>query len=47
MWRDEAYLLDILIAARKVFGYVQGASWESFKDDERTQDALPWPPTSS
>ncbi len=40
MWRDEAYLLDILIAARKVFGYVLGASWGSFKDDARTQDAV-------
>lgn len=40
MWRDEAYLLDILIAARKALRYVQGASWESFKEDDRTQDAV-------
>ncbi len=40
MWRDEAYLLDILIAARKVSRYVQSSSWESFKEDSRTQDAV-------
>ena len=40
MWRDEAYLLDILIAARKVSRYVEGVSWESFKEDDRTQDAV-------
>jgi uncharacterized protein with HEPN domain len=40
MWRDEAYLLDILIAARKVSRYMEDASWESFKEDDRTQDAV-------
>jgi uncharacterized protein with HEPN domain len=40
MWRDDAYLLDILIAARKVLRYAEGFSWESFREDGRTQDAV-------
>ena len=40
MWRDDAYLLDILIAARKVLRYAEGFSWESFRQDDRTQDAV-------
>jgi uncharacterized protein with HEPN domain len=40
MWRDDAYLLDILIAARKVLRYAEGFSWESFQKDGRTQDAV-------
>lgn len=30
MWRDRAYLLDILIAARKVLEYTKGVTWEEF-----------------
>ena len=40
MWRDDAYLLDILIAARKVSRYAEGFSWEGFQEDGRTQDAV-------
>ncbi|MBW8874226.1 MAG: DUF86 domain-containing protein [Acidobacteria bacterium] len=40
MWRDDAYLLDILIAARRVLRYVGDLSWESFKEDEMAQDAV-------
>ena len=40
MWRDEAYLLDILIAARKILRYVEDLSWDNFKGDSRTQDAV-------
>jgi uncharacterized protein with HEPN domain len=40
MWRDDAYLLDVLIAARKVLRYSAGFSWESFREDDRTQDAV-------
>jgi uncharacterized protein with HEPN domain len=40
MWRDDAYLLDILIAARKVSRYVENASWDLFRQDDRTQDAV-------
>jgi uncharacterized protein with HEPN domain len=40
MWRDEAYLLDILIAARKVLRYVSDLSRELFKEDNLRQDAV-------
>jgi uncharacterized protein with HEPN domain len=40
MWRDDAYLLDILIAARKVLRYVEDVSWDLFRQDDRTQDAV-------
>jgi uncharacterized protein with HEPN domain len=40
MWRDDAYLLDILIAARKVSRYVRDLSWDDFQKDDRTQDAV-------
>jgi uncharacterized protein with HEPN domain len=40
MWRDGAYLLDILIAARKVLRYAEGFTWETFRADDRTQDAV-------
>ena len=40
MWRDDAYLLDILLAARKVLRYVGDLSWETFKEDEIIQDAV-------
>jgi uncharacterized protein with HEPN domain len=40
MWRDDAYLLDILLAARKVLSYTEGFSWEGFRKDGRTQDAV-------
>jgi uncharacterized protein with HEPN domain len=40
MWRDDAYLLDVLIAARKVLRYVEDISWDLFKNDDRTQDAV-------
>ena len=26
MWRDDAYLLDILVAARKALGFTKGAT---------------------
>ncbi|HKV10895.1 MAG TPA: DUF86 domain-containing protein [Thermoanaerobaculia bacterium] len=40
MWRDDAYFLDILIAARKVLQYTEGISWEGFKEDILLQDAV-------
>jgi len=40
MKRDEAYLLDILIAARKAIGFVEGMSWEEFVDSELHQNAV-------
>ena len=39
MWRDEAYLLDILNAARKVLQYTTGVAEEDFLRNELLQDA--------
>lgn len=40
MWRDDAYLLDMLLAARKVRDFIQGISWEQFQSDEIVQNAI-------
>jgi uncharacterized protein with HEPN domain len=40
MSRDEAYLLDILLAARDVRSYVEGFDFERFKESELHQDAV-------
>jgi uncharacterized protein with HEPN domain len=40
MRRDEAYLLDILLSARRALKYVEGLSWETFETDELKQDAV-------
>jgi uncharacterized protein with HEPN domain len=40
MWRDDAYLLDMLLAARKVMKYARGVDFERFKQDEILQDAI-------
>ena len=40
MWRDEAYLLDILLAARKIVRFSQGYSAEKFAADEVLQHAV-------
>ena len=40
MWRDDAYLLDMLKAARRVIKYVSGLSSEDFEKNELTQDAV-------
>lgn len=40
MLRDDAYLLDILTAARKVLLYSEGLSWERFRDEGILQDAI-------
>ena len=39
MRRDEAYLLDILIAAQKALEFVEGMSREEFADSEFHQTA--------
>ena len=31
MWRDEAYLLDMLLAARRVLEFSRDLSWEQFQ----------------
>ena len=40
MWRDDAYMLDILLAARKVGKFTANISWEKFKDDDLLQNAV-------
>jgi uncharacterized protein with HEPN domain len=40
MRRDEAYLLDILLAARRAIKYVEGLNWEEFEANELVQDAV-------
>lgn len=40
MWRDEAYLLDILLAARKIVRFSQGYGAEKFAADEVLQHAV-------
>jgi uncharacterized protein with HEPN domain len=40
MSRDEAYLLDILIAARKALTFTQGVTREHFERDEILQNAV-------
>jgi uncharacterized protein with HEPN domain len=40
MWRDDAYLLDMLIAARKVREFTRDVTWEQFEDDDLVQNAV-------
>lgn len=40
MRRDEAYLLDILIAARKAMAFVEGMTWETFVESKLHQNAV-------
>ena len=39
MWRDEAYLLDMLLAARKIQKFAEEANWEDFRANEVLQNA--------
>ena len=40
MWRDDAYLLDMLLAAGKVQTFTEGVTWERFQDDELLHHAV-------
>jgi len=40
MWRDAAYLLDILLAARKVCEFTTGIDWKRFEQDDLIQNAV-------
>ena len=40
MWRDPAYLLDILDAARLILSYVQDIDQQALKTDPMRQDAI-------
>jgi uncharacterized protein with HEPN domain len=39
MWRDEAHLLDMLLAARKVCEFTEGVDEHRFRTDEVLQNA--------
>lgn len=40
MWRDEAFLLDMLLAARKIRDFTLGFTAERFEADEVMQHAI-------
>ena len=40
MQRDEALLLDILIAARRALRFLEGMTWEAFEQSELHQNAV-------
>lgn len=40
MWRDDAYLLDMLLAARKVENFTAAMTWDKFLADDLTQNAV-------
>jgi uncharacterized protein with HEPN domain len=40
MWRDDAYLLDILIACRRVLKFTEGMNSEEFQKNEVVQYAV-------
>jgi uncharacterized protein with HEPN domain len=40
MPRDDAYLMDIVIACRKTTGFLSGVRWEDFEHDELRQQAV-------
>lgn len=40
MWRDEAYLFDILIAAKQAKKFSEELAWENFKTSSLHQHAI-------
>ena len=40
MWRDDAYLLDILIAARRALEFSREITWEQFRQSHLHQHAI-------
>jgi uncharacterized protein with HEPN domain len=40
MQRDDAYLLDILIAARKALNFLEAITWEEFEQSDLHQNAV-------
>jgi uncharacterized protein with HEPN domain len=40
MWRDAAYLLDIVLAAERAIGYTRDLSFEQFSSSNLVQDAV-------
>ena len=40
MWRDEAYLLDILLAAKRTREHAANLTWDDFQKSTLHQDAI-------
>lgn len=40
MWRDDAYLLDILIAAKRVIEFRKDLTWDQFRQSSLHQHAI-------
>ena len=40
MWRDDAYLLDMLIAARRAIDYTNDVSWGDFEQNDLVRNAV-------
>lgn len=40
MWRDDAFLLDMVLAARKVLDFTEEITREQFQTDELVQNAV-------
>jgi len=40
MWRDDAYLLDMLIAAKEAREFSAGLSWDEFRSSSLHQHAI-------
>ncbi len=40
MWRDDAYLLDMLLASRKILQFTKDTTLEQFRTDEMMQHAI-------
>ena len=40
MWRDDAYLLDILIAAKRARNHARNLTWNDFQNSTLHQDAI-------
>jgi len=40
MWRDDAYLLDIVVAAKWALRFVKGMTWKDFDASPLHQDAV-------
>lgn len=40
MWRDDAYLLDMLLAAKEALAFSADLSWDVFRDSSLHQRAI-------
>lgn len=40
MWRDDAYMLDMLISSKRAISHLDQITWEQFKGSDLHQDAV-------